>query len=85
MSACGAVAGVVMMLSYRRYLIPGALVALMIIEAAAMIGMALAAGEAALAYQGVGRLGLDVLLIIVGGVLVVALKQAVFHRRAPMV
>jgi hypothetical protein len=85
LSACGAVAGVVMMLSYRRYLIPGALVALMIIEAAAMIGMALAAGEAALAYRGVGRLGLDVLLIIVGGVLVVALKQAVFHRRAPMV
>ena len=44
LSACGAVAGVIMMLSYRRYLIPGALVALMIIEAAAMVGMALAAG-----------------------------------------
>ena len=57
----------------------------MIIEAAAMIGMALAAGEAALAYQGVERLGLDVLMIIVGGVLVVVFKQAVFHRRAPMV
>ena len=37
LSACGAVAGMIMMLSYRRYLIPGALVALMIIEAAAMV------------------------------------------------
>lgn len=85
LSACGAVAGLVMMLSYRRYLIPGALVALMIIEAAAMIGMALAAGEAALVYEGIERLGLDVLLIVVGGVLVVVLKQVIFHRRTPMV
>ncbi len=50
-----------------------------------MIGMALAAGEAALAYEGVERLGLDVLLIVVGGVLVVMFKQIAFHRRAPMV
>ncbi|CAA9457566.1 MAG: hypothetical protein AVDCRST_MAG37-3273 [uncultured Rubrobacteraceae bacterium] len=57
----------------------------MIIEAVAMIGMALAAGEAALAYEGVERLGLDVLLIVVGGVLVVMFKQIAFHRRAPMV
>ncbi len=85
MSACGAVAGLVMMLSYRRYLIPGALVALMIIEAAAMVGMALAAGELALMYEGVERLGLDVLLIVVGGGLVVLLKQIIFHRRAPIV
>ena len=85
LSACGAVAGMVMMLSYRRYLIPGALVALMIIEAAAMVGMALAAGEPALMYEGLERFGLDVLLIVAGGVLVVLLKQTIFHRRAPIV
>ena len=45
LSASGAVAGVIMMTSYRLYLIPGALIALEIIEAAAMIGMALVAGE----------------------------------------
>jgi len=85
LSACGAVAGMIMMLSYRRFLIPGALVALMIIEAAAMVGMALAAGTPALMYEGLERFGLDVLLIVLGGVLVVLLKQTIFHRRAPMV
>jgi hypothetical protein len=45
LSASGAVAGAIMMTSYRLYLIPGALIALEIIEAAAMIGMALVAGE----------------------------------------
>ena len=75
----------VMMLSYRLNLIPGALIALMIIEAAAMAGMALAAGELGLMYEGLKRLSLDVLLIVVGGMIVVLLKQIIFHRRAPMV
>jgi uncharacterized membrane protein len=78
-------AGMVMMLSYRLNLIPGALIALMIIEAAAMVGMALAAGELELMYEGLKRLSLDVLLIVVGGMIVVLLKQIIFHRRAPMV
>lgn len=55
LSACEAVAGMVMLVSfvsYRRYLIPGALIALMIIEAAAMVGVALAAGNLALMYEG---------------------------------
>jgi hypothetical protein len=85
LSACGAVAGVVMVLSLRRYLIPGALIALLVIEASAMVGVALAAGEPGLMLEGVERFGLDVLLIIVGGVLVVLLKQALVHRRVPMV
>jgi len=85
LSACGAVAGMITMLSYRRYLIPGALLALMIIEAAAMVGTALAAGEPKLMYEGLERFGLDVLLLVVGGLLVVLLKQTVFPRRAPIV
>jgi hypothetical protein len=84
-SASGAVAGMVMILSYREYLVPGALIALEIIEAAAMIGVGLVAGELELAIAGAGRFGLDVLFIVVGGVLVVLLKQTLFHRRAPMV
>ncbi len=66
-------------------MIPGALIALEIIEAAAMIGVALAAGEPALAYEGLERLALDVLLIVVAGVIVVLLKQAMVHRRRPIV
>ena len=85
LSASGAVAGAIMMTSYRLYLIPGALIALEIIEAAAMIGMALVAGEPGLIYGGLGRVGLDVLFIVVGGGLVVLLKQALFHRRSPIV
>jgi hypothetical protein len=84
-SACGALAGMVMVLSYRQYLIPGALIALNVIEAAAMVGVGLVAGEPALALAGAGRLALDVSFIVAGGVLIVVLKQTLFHRRAPMV
>lgn len=85
LSACGAVAGITMMLSYRLFLIPGALIALGIIESAAMIGVALAAGSLALMYEGAERLVLDVLLIVMGGAIVVLLKQLLVHRRKPMV
>jgi uncharacterized membrane protein len=84
-SACGAVAGMTMVFSYRRYVITGALMVLAVIPAAAMVGAALAAGKLALAYQGAERFFLDVLLIIAGGANVVLLKQTIVHRRAPMV
>jgi hypothetical protein len=85
LSAFGALAGMVMLLSRRHYLIPGALVALLVIEASALIGVALAAGEAGLMLEGAKRFGLDILLIVAGGVPIVLLKQALVHRRAPMV
>jgi hypothetical protein len=84
-SGCGALAGMVMLLSRRHYLIPGALVALLVIEASALIGVSLAAGEPGLMLEGAKRFGLDVLLIVAGGVPIVALKQALVHRRAPMI
>lgn len=84
-SAAGSVAGMVMILSYREYLVPGALIALQIIEAAAMIGVGIVAGEPALALAGAGRFGLDALFIVVVGAIIVLLKQILFHRRAPMV
>jgi hypothetical protein len=84
-SGCGALAGMVMLLSRRHYLIPGALVALLVIEASALIGVALAAGEPGLMVEGAKRFGLDVLLIVAGGVPIVVLKQALVHRRAPMI
>jgi Domain of unknown function (DUF389) len=84
-SGCGALAGMVMLLSRRHYLIPGALVALLVIEAAALIGVALAAGEPGLMFEGAKRFGLDILLIVVGGIPIVVLKQAFVHRRAPMI
>jgi hypothetical protein len=85
LSAFGALAGMVMLLSRRHYLIPGALVALLVIEASALIGVALAAGEPGLMLEGAKRFVLDILLIVVGGVPIVLLKQALVHQRAPMI
>jgi hypothetical protein len=85
LSACGALAGMVMLLSRRRYLIPGALVALLVIEASSLIGVALAAGEPGLMLEGAKRFGLDILLIVAGGVPIVLFKQALVHRRTPLV
>jgi hypothetical protein len=85
LSACGALAGMVMLTSYRRYLLPGALIALLIIESAALVGAALAAGEPGLAYGALVRFLISAVLVLAAGVLVVGLKQAIVHRRKPMV
>lgn len=49
-----------------------------------MAGVAAVAGEGKLVVQGLERLGIDVGLIIVFGVLVAGAKQAVLHRRRPL-
>ena len=74
-----------MVVAYPRSMIAGPLIALAIVPAAAMVGVALVAGRPMLAYQGAERFVLDVVLIVAWGVLVVALKQAFVHRRKPMV
>ena len=84
-SACAAVAGVIMVLAYRESVIAGPLIALVLIPAAALIGAALAAGRPALAGEGLERLTLDAALIVGLGALVVWIKQVTVHRRAPMV
>lgn len=85
LSACGAVAGIVMVLAFRRSVIAGPLIALILIPAAALIGAALAAGRFGLAYQGLERLFIDAALIVGLGTLVVLFKQATVHRRSPLV
>lgn len=84
-SSFAALAGMTMIVAYRRSVIAGPLIALAMVPAAAMVGVALSAGEPALAYQGAERFALDVLLIVAWGALVVALKQFFVHRRKPMV
>jgi hypothetical protein len=85
LSACGALAGMVMLTTYRQYLLPGALIALRTIESAALVGAALVAGEPGLVYGALGRFLISAGLILAAGVLVVGLKQAIVHRRKPMV
>ena len=84
-SVCGAAAGVVIVLAYRRSLIAGLLVALILVPAAALVGAAAAAGRFGLAYQGLERLLIDAAFIVVLGALLVLIKQVTVHRRLPMV
>ena len=85
LSSLGALAGMIMIVAYRRSVIAGPLIVLAIIPAAAMVGIALAAGRPDMAYQGFERFILDVVIIIFWCTLVVAIKQALVHRRKPMV
>jgi hypothetical protein len=71
--------------AYRRSVIAGPLVALTLVPAAALVGMAPVAGSWAVAVEGLERLAIDIGLIVVAGVVVVAVKQAVDHKRRPMV
>ena len=80
-SACAAAAGIVMIAAYRRTVIAGPLIALVIIPAASMVGASVAAGQSTLIREAFERFGLDVLFIIVLGIIVFLLKQAFVHRR----
>jgi uncharacterized membrane protein len=84
-AGAAAVAGMVMIASYRRSVIAGPLVALVIIHAAATIGAGLAARHTNLVLEGIQRLGLDVLFIFIAGLLVFFVKQITVHRRKPIV
>jgi hypothetical protein len=82
-SAFAAAAGLIMIAAYRRSVIAGPLMALILIPAAAMAGIALAVGQPGLSLEGLARFGLDVLLIVVVGSLVLFVKQATIHRHRP--
>lgn len=84
-SGAGALAGIIIIASFRRSVIAGALIALVTIPAAASIGAGLAAGEQHIIYNGFERLGVDVIFILVAGLLVFWLKQLLVHRRQAMI
>ena len=83
-SFCGALAGVVIQSAYRRSVIAGALIAMRMIDAAAAVGISVAAGRADFALEALERLGLDVAFILVAGAGVFWVKQRFVHRRAPL-
>ncbi|MBD2700585.1 DUF389 domain-containing protein [Spirosoma sp. BT702] len=84
-SICGTLSGALIVASYRRSIIAGALIAMVIISAAAMIGAALACGQWELALEGAERFFLDVAFIIVSCLLVFTAKQRFLHKRKPIV
>ncbi|MBO0934001.1 DUF389 domain-containing protein [Fibrella aquatilis] len=85
MSIGGAIAGGIIVASYRDSFIAGALMAMAFIHAAAMVGVSLVAGQWHYAVQGLERFGLDALFIVVGCYLVFGLKQVLVHNRKPIV
>lgn len=85
MSLGGALAGGIIVASYRESFIAGAMMALASIHSAAMIGMSLVAGNWEHAWQGTERFGLDALFVISSCYVVFGLKQRFIHRRQPIV
>ena len=69
---------------YRRSVIAGALIALRIVEAAGVTGVALAMGRFDLVGQGLWRVALDAGFIVAAGLIVFGIKQLTIHRRTPL-
>ncbi len=84
-SLCGTLAGCIIVAAHRRSVIAGALIAMIVITAMAMIGLSLACGRWDLAWHGLQRVGIDVGLIILSGVVVFGAKQWLIRRRKPLV
>ncbi|MFD2937140.1 DUF389 domain-containing protein [Spirosoma flavum] len=84
LSICGTLAGAIIMSSFRKSVIAGALIAMVIINAAAMIGIGLVCGRYDLAGQGLQRFGFDIALILLACGLVFWAKQRFFHHRRPV-
>lgn len=83
-SVAAASASIIMYLSYRRNVIAGPLIALVAIPATSAIGIALLIGEFALAGRIAGRLGTEVAVTIVVGMLFILAKQWWVHKRKPL-
>lgn len=84
LSLAAALASILMYLSYRRNVIAGPLIALVVIPAAAALGMSLAIGRWSDALLLVQRMGVDVALIVGAGIVLIWAKQKIIHKRAPL-
>lgn len=84
-SGCGAAAGIIITAAYRRSVIAGALIALIIIPAAAVAGAGIAVSDAKLIFGGLIRFAIDVAFIVGLGIVIFALKQIFLHRRESMI
>lgn len=83
-SVAGALAGIIMIVTYRDAVIAGPLIAMTLIPAAALAGAGLGLFEMHIVWGAAKRFGIDVLLIFVLGAAVIWLKQRMVHRREPM-
>jgi Domain of unknown function (DUF389) len=82
-SAGGAAAGMVIVSAFRQAVIAGALIALALVPAAALIGAGLAAGQTTMTVEALWRVAFDMLLVLVLGGTVIFLKQRLTHHNRP--
>jgi len=73
-SGVAALAGMIIISAYRRGVIAGALIGLVVIPSAASIGAGLSAGEQHIIRSSFECLGVDVLFIVAAGLIVFCLK-----------
>jgi hypothetical protein len=84
-AAAGALAGLVIVTSFREAVLAGALIALALVPAAGVLGMGVVTLDAGLALEGLQRLGGDMAVVVVLGGLVVLFKDRFIHRgRRPL-
>lgn len=84
LSFAAATASIVMYLSYRRNVIAGPLIALILIPAAAAIGISIYLQRWNEMFGFIQRLSIDIGLIIFVGIVWIIFKQATVHKRKPM-
>ena len=80
LSFVAAAASMLMYLSYRRNVIAGPLIALILIPASTAIGMSIMIGKWSYTWEFIKRLGLDIALVIVVGILLIYAKQKLVHK-----
>ena len=85
MSIAASAASILMYLSYRRNVIAGPLIALILIPATCATGISLLLGEWEMAGQISKRMGAELLVTVGVGILVIYLKQLMVHKRKPIV
>jgi hypothetical protein len=78
-------AGMVMTASFRKSVIAGPLIGLVLIPAASMVGVSLAFWKMNLVWEAIERLSLDALIVIVTGSAIFFIKQIIVHKRKPLV
>jgi hypothetical protein len=83
-SACAAVAGVIMIVSLRDLYVVGPLIALTMVPAVALAAAAVVVGERRLAWMAARQVIINMGLVAVLGGMVFYWKQRRFHRRRPM-
>jgi uncharacterized membrane protein len=83
--AGGALAGLIIITSFREAVLAGALIALALVPAAGLVGIGVVSGDWALALGGLKRTAADMgLVVVLGGAVVFFKDRFIHHGRRPL-